>query len=130
MKVPSLLSIAALVAVVTAQSSDNAAESAAVTKGDDIASMPPTESLDNGLEPQRGGPTLFTAWSSPGFKGHKQRNKNTPGCYRLDGGAVGSFDASRSYKYAFFNDNRCKNRMIYGWTSAPIRRFNPLIYPG
>ena len=79
--------------------------------------------------PKPGMDKLFTAWSSPGFKGHKQRNKNTPGCYRLDGGAVGSFEGDTSMTYAFYQDSHCKEKKLYGWSDAPIRRFDPIIYP-
>ncbi|KAF9082065.1 hypothetical protein BGX23_000135 [Mortierella sp. AD031] len=61
----------------------------------------------------------FTAWPSPGLKGHKQRTKNTPGCYRLDGGAVGSFDGSADFQYAFYKDDRCKANILFAASSAP-----------
>ncbi|KAG0373439.1 hypothetical protein BGX24_011698 [Mortierella sp. AD032] len=71
----------------------------------------------------------FTAWSSPGLKGHKQRTRGTPGCYRLDGGAVGSFEGNPDYQYAFYGDLRCKVKTLFASSTAPVRRIDPIIYP-
>ncbi|KAF9541370.1 hypothetical protein EC957_003099 [Mortierella hygrophila] len=71
----------------------------------------------------------FTAWSSPGLKGHKQRTKNTPGCYKLDGGAVGSFEGDSNTQYAFYGDLRCSQKMLFASNTAPVRRIDPIIYP-
>ncbi|KAF9393344.1 hypothetical protein BGZ94_006789, partial [Podila epigama] len=50
-------------------------------------------------------PGGFTAWSSPGYKGHIQRTKGSPGCYRLDGGAIASFDGPSGFQYNFYGDD-------------------------
>ncbi|KAF9432558.1 hypothetical protein BGZ76_010631 [Entomortierella beljakovae] len=71
----------------------------------------------------------FIAWASPGLKGHKQVTKNTRGCYILDGGAVGSYEGDSSATYGFFDDDRCRGDMLYGWDSAPVNRIDPIIYP-
>ena len=71
----------------------------------------------------------FIAWSSPGYKGHKQRRKNTKGCYRLDGGAVGSFEGSTKIQYGFYKDDRCRGKFLFGSSSAPVKTINPIIYP-
>ncbi|KAF9145114.1 hypothetical protein BG015_012003 [Linnemannia schmuckeri] len=71
----------------------------------------------------------FTAWSSPGLKGHKQRTKDTPGCYRLDGGAVGSFEGDLNTQYAFYGDLRCSQKLLFAFSTAPVRRIDPIIYP-
>ncbi|KAG0285036.1 hypothetical protein BGZ96_010664 [Linnemannia gamsii] len=73
--------------------------------------------------------SVFTAWSSPGLKGHKQRTKNTPGCYRLDGGAVGSFEGDPNIQYAFYGDARCSKNMLFASSTAPVRRIDPIVYP-
>ncbi|KAK5821691.1 hypothetical protein F5H01DRAFT_337703 [Linnemannia elongata] len=71
----------------------------------------------------------FTAWSSPGLKGHKQRTKNTPGCYKLDGGAVGSFEGDSNTQYVFYGDLRCSQKTLFASSTAPVRRIDPIIYP-
>ena len=75
------------------------------------------------------GSSGFTAWSSPGLKGHKQRTKNTPGCYKLDGGAVGSFEGDSNTQYAFYRDLRCSQKMLFASNTAPVCRIDPIIYP-
>ncbi|KAI1318612.1 hypothetical protein EDD11_006113 [Mortierella claussenii] len=98
----------------------------------EVMDAPPNNTVkDEGddVELLHGGWSRFIAWSSPGYKGHKQERKNTRGCYRLDGGAVGSYEGSSSVKYAFYKDDRCRNKVLYGWSSAPVRRINPVIYP-
>jgi len=71
----------------------------------------------------------FTAWSSPGYKGHRQQSKGTRGCYRMDGGAVGSFEGSGNYQYGFYNDNSCRGKLLFRASSAPIKRIDSIIYP-
>ncbi|KAF8931574.1 hypothetical protein EDD21DRAFT_382278 [Dissophora ornata] len=135
MKIPLLLSVTALMAVAVAQPT-NVDPASDITYVDppagEVIDMPFIDLADNENDdppPKPGMGKFFTAWSSPGFKGHKQRNKNTPGCYRLDGGAVGSFEGDTSMMYAFYQDSRCKEKRLYGWSDAPIRRFDPIIYP-
>ncbi|GJJ72269.1 STAM-binding protein [Entomortierella parvispora] len=71
----------------------------------------------------------FIAWSSPDYKGHKQRTKNTKGCYRLDGGAVGSFEGSSKVQYGFYKDDRCRGQFLFGASYAPVKKIDPVIYP-
>ncbi|KAF9104864.1 hypothetical protein BGX29_001124 [Mortierella sp. GBA35] len=125
MKIPFLLSISAIMALAVAQDSETLADPAL----DLITPEAPAEDIDahhgHNNRPSSG----FTAWPSPGLKGHKQRTKNTPGCYRLDGGAVGSFDGSADFQYAFYKDDRCKANILFAASSAPVKRIDPLIYP-
>ncbi|KAF8935491.1 hypothetical protein BGZ47_009915 [Haplosporangium gracile] len=70
----------------------------------------------------------FTAWSSPGLKGHKQRTKNTPGCYKLNSGAVGGFEGDSNTQYAFYGDLRCSQNILLASSTAPVRCIDPVIY--
>lgn len=154
MKFTFLLSVAALMAMTAAQSADVAAEpSLDVNYADpavddsistpinfdynDVIDQPPNEmpdneNLDNDFDnhvDDRDKKSQFTAWSSPGYKGHKQRRKNTKGCYRLDGGAVGSFEGSTKVQYGFYKDDRCRGEFLFGSSSAPVKTISPIIYP-
>lgn len=98
--------------------------------------VPPNDLLDvdngdgNGVDSSHDKSSRVVIWSSPGYKGHKQVTKGTRGCYRLDGGAVGSFEGGLgSSKYGFFKDDRCKGKQVYGWNSAPVQWIDPIIYP-
>ncbi|KAF9972190.1 hypothetical protein BGZ65_009958, partial [Modicella reniformis] len=146
MKISFLISVAALMVATAAQSKDVPTKSALdipidgttisgdMNSDDEIIDMPPSDLVDDNdgedIDSNHDRPSRFIVWSSPGYKGHKQVTKGTRGCYRLDGGAVGSFEGGiRFSKYGFFKDDRCKGRLTYGWSSAPIHRIDPVIYP-
>ncbi|KAF9916622.1 hypothetical protein BX616_003299 [Lobosporangium transversale] len=146
MKILSILSIAAWTAVTVAQTTQIATDSTLNINPDpatflqsltspvsfsdnDETVEPPNDMADPSNEDEIIDASNFIAWSSPGYKGHKQKRSNSEGCYRLDGGAVGSFEGSSSRKYGFYSDGHCRSRMIYGWSSAPVHRIDPLIYP-
>ncbi|KAF9105057.1 hypothetical protein BGX27_009836 [Mortierella sp. AM989] len=141
MKISYIISFSALMAMAAAQSSELISEPAldinyldpAAPLDNPIPSVdvetPPSDMADgNDVEADHNGPK-FIAWSSPGYKGHKQVTKNTRGCYILDGGAVGSYEGDNTATYGFFADKHCKTTMLYGWDSAPINRIDPIIYP-
>ncbi|KAF9920037.1 hypothetical protein FBU30_010230 [Linnemannia zychae] len=89
----------------------------------------PSDASNDGVNASRPSDRwTFTAWSSPGMKGHNQTTKNTPGCYRLDGGAVGSFEGNPRASYTFYRDHRCERDRLSS-NSAPVRSINPVIYP-
>lgn len=150
MKIPYLISIAALMVATTARSEDASVASVLsvsytdpsmslddigiprVNHDEEIIDMPlndlPVDDKD--VDSSHDKSSRVVVWSSPGYKGHKQVTKGTRGCYRLDGGAVGSFEGGlRSSKYGFFKDDRCRGKQIYGWTTAPVHRIDPIIYP-
>ncbi|KAG0043610.1 hypothetical protein BGZ83_011211 [Gryganskiella cystojenkinii] len=157
MKVTLLLSLTAVMAFAAAQTEDITADPSDVTYADptvddsistpinwnyddtpdEIIDQPSNEmpdkndDLDDSLNDNVGSSKSgFTAWSSPGYKGHRQHTKhNTKGCYRLSGGAVGSFEGSNRVQYGFYKDDKCRGRFLFGSSSAPVRRIDPIIHP-
>ncbi|KAF9212029.1 hypothetical protein BGZ59_007312 [Podila verticillata] len=115
MKLSFILSIAAVISVALAQEQP---ERNTIAK--------PIDSSENVSTSHN---RAFTAWSSPGYKGHRQQNKGTRGCYKMDGGAVGSFEGSDDYQYGFYNDDSCRRKFLFGASSASIKRIDPIIYP-
>ncbi|KAG0329601.1 hypothetical protein BG004_002295 [Podila humilis] len=120
MKIPFLLSIAALVSVTLAQTASEEPRRDAVAE---------TIEQDYNLTHDDDHHSDFTAWSSPGYKGHRQRTKGTPGCYRLDGGAVGSYTGPSDSYYVFHGGDHCRGKVLYGPRSAPVKNIDPVIYP-
>ncbi|KAF9357539.1 hypothetical protein BGX26_003553 [Mortierella sp. AD094] len=148
MKIPLIISLSALMAMAAARSAAVIGETALdinyadpvvplgtlpppvdVDTSSDIVESPSSDMADgDGVEADHNG-SRFIAWSSPGYKGHKQVTKNTRGCYILDGGAVGSYEGDSTATYGFFADEHCKTKLLYGWDSAPVNRIDPIIYP-
>jgi hypothetical protein len=113
MKISSLLSVSAIVTLAIAETVveptldlDAASDPIVSTITPVITDVISAEDADVEICHGSGRPPShssgFTAWSLPGLKGHKQRTKNTPGCYKLDGGAVGSFEGDPKIQYAFY----------------------------
>ncbi|KAG0257135.1 hypothetical protein BG011_004156, partial [Mortierella polycephala] len=146
MKIPVLISVAALMTFAAAQSSADVASDPALIisdvgptlqLNDEVVGMPSRDladhdaamDSDDDANSRRGHTSKFIAWASPGFKGHRQPVKNTEGCYILDGGAVGSYQGSNNMEYGFFRDRRCQGKMVYGWKTGSEKRIDPIIYP-
>ncbi|KAF9184244.1 hypothetical protein BGZ51_002449 [Haplosporangium sp. Z 767] len=145
MKTPVLISVAALMTFAAAQSSGDVVSDPAliinnvgfVPHLDDVVVDIPSIDLANydavmdldDADSRHGYTSRFIAWSSPGFKGHQQSTKNTEGCHILDDGAVGSYQGSNNIEYGFFEDRRCRGKMVYGWKTGSEKRIRPIIYP-
>ncbi|KAF9581330.1 hypothetical protein BGW38_001698 [Lunasporangiospora selenospora] len=115
MKFSIFLPIAALAALATTQAQEDLSDMSLVPLGNDTVNATST--------------AYYTVWASPGFKGHKQRNKNTRGCYTLDGGAVGSFEGWSKMYYTFYKESHCRGKVLYKSKTAPVKRIDPIIYP-
>ncbi|KAF9121518.1 hypothetical protein BGW39_010456 [Mortierella sp. 14UC] len=126
------LSVSAIMALATAQNAETMVEPAIDTNVADaplVAVVVPaaadiSPAGDDEVEINHGSgrplsqSTAFTAWSSPGFRGHK-----------LDGGAVGNFEGNSDYQYAFYGDLSCKVNTLFASSTAPVRRIDPIVYP-
>ncbi|KAG0202013.1 hypothetical protein BGX28_005330 [Mortierella sp. GBA30] len=144
MKASFLLSIAALIAAAAAQSSEpvvsppvdtNIAAPSVVMQnssvpitGDNIGK--PAD-LNDELYSQSSSSSSskFVAWSSSGYRGHKQTTKSTSGCYKLSGGAVGSFEGKKDMQYGFYKDSKCGDKLLYSSKDSRVRKIDPIIRP-
>lgn len=130
MKISFLLSISAIVALAIAETIVDPTLNLNAATAPIIISVEGTDveiNHDSDHPPRHS--SGFTAWSSPGLKGHRQRTKNTPGCYKLDGGAVGSFEGDPNIQYTFYGDPRCRKNMLFTSSTVPVRHIDPIVYP-